>query len=150
METKIRVNVRGYHEDRFGHVNHARYLELLEEARWAHLDDRGLDQAFFKSQGIFPVVAGLTIAYRRPASAGDTLEIVSKVSHVGSRKIEIEQQARFAETGKTCVEATVAVVLVDAHTGRAAPITDTLLTAWPDLAAAHGLPSSPATDETSW
>ena len=150
METKIRVNVRGYHEDRFGHVNHARYLELLEEARWAHLDDRGLDHAFFRSHGIFPVVAGLTIAYRRPASAGDALEITSKVTNVGSRKIEIEQQAQFAATGKACVEATVTVVLVDAKSGRAAPITDALLRAWPDLGAAREDDSPHTNDATTW
>ena len=149
METKIQIRIRGYHEDRFGHVNHARYLELLEEARWAHLDERGLDQAFFKRHGIFPVVAGLTIAYRRPASAGDTVEVVSRVKNVGSRKIEIEQQARFAATGKTCVEATVTVVLVDAATGRAAPISAAVRKAWPDLAASKD-PAQATTDPTTW
>ena len=96
------------------------------------------------------MVAGLTIAYRRPASAGDTLEIRSKVTNVGSRKIEIEQQAQFAATGRACVEATVTVVLVNAKTGRAAPITDALLRAWPDLAAARGANSTQATDATTW
>lgn len=130
METKILIRVRGYHEDRFGHVNHARYLELLEEARWAHLDERGLDHAFFSRHGVFPVVAGLTISYRRPASTGDQLEILSSTSDVGSRKMVIHQEARFMPSEKVCVEADVTVVFVDAKTGRAAPITQDFLDAW--------------------
>ena len=32
MQTKIKV--RGFHLDVYQHVNNARYLEFLEEARW--------------------------------------------------------------------------------------------------------------------
>ena len=56
-----RISVRGYHEDRFGHVNNARYLEFLEEARWAQFAEHGLDTAFFNERGIFPVVVRQTI-----------------------------------------------------------------------------------------
>ncbi|XLM23374.1 thioesterase, partial [Chromobacterium piscinae] len=34
MAHHTRIKVRGYHLDLFGHVNNARYLEFLEEARW--------------------------------------------------------------------------------------------------------------------
>ena len=33
------IKVRGYHLDVYQHVNNARYLEFLEEARWEWLDD---------------------------------------------------------------------------------------------------------------
>ena len=36
---QIDIKVRGYHLDLYGHVNNARYLEFLEEARWAYFDD---------------------------------------------------------------------------------------------------------------
>jgi len=29
------IKVRGYHCDFYGHVNNARFLEFLEEARWS-------------------------------------------------------------------------------------------------------------------
>jgi len=29
------IKVRGYHMDFYGHINNARYLELLEEGRWS-------------------------------------------------------------------------------------------------------------------
>ncbi|WOD06656.1 acyl-CoA thioesterase [Marinomonas sp. GJ51-6] len=37
----IQIKVRGYHLDVFQHVNNARYLEFLEEGRWAFFDEFG-------------------------------------------------------------------------------------------------------------
>ena len=35
------IKVRGYHLDGYQHVNNARYLEFLEEARWGYLEQHG-------------------------------------------------------------------------------------------------------------
>lgn len=35
MTHKTLIKVRGYHLDIYQHVNNARYLEFLEEGRWA-------------------------------------------------------------------------------------------------------------------
>lgn len=118
METITEIAVRGYHEDRFGHVNNARYLEFLEEARWAHLEEQGLDAAFFRKHGVLPVVVRLTISYRRPASAGDVLRIETRVAHSNRRKVVIHQTARLDDSEATCVEADVEAVFLDAETGR--------------------------------
>lgn len=135
--TTTRVTVRGYHEDRFGHVNNARYLELLEEARWAHLEERGLDPDFFDAHGIFPVVVRLSISYRRPASAGDVLEISADVVRAGRRRIVIAQQARLASSDEICVDAEVTAVFLDEKTGRPVPLSDEILQAWPEIRAAR-------------
>ena len=134
--TTTRIKVRGYHEDRFGHVNNARYLEFLEEARWAHLEERGLGIAFFTAHGIFPVVVRLAISYRRPASAGDVLDVTAEVTSASHRRITIAQKASFATSGEVCVEAELKVVFVDDKTGRTVPLTDEILRAWPELSAA--------------
>ncbi|WP_193386247.1 acyl-CoA thioesterase, partial [Yersinia pestis] len=42
MHTHIKV--RGFHIDVFQHVNNARYLEFLEEARWEWLDGQPVFQ----------------------------------------------------------------------------------------------------------
>lgn len=39
MLNKTRIKVRGYHLDLFQHVNNARYLEFMEEGRWAFFDE---------------------------------------------------------------------------------------------------------------
>lgn len=134
-ETRVRIKVRGYHEDRFGHINNARYLELLEEARWAHLEERGLDRAFFKKHAMFPVLVRLSISYRRPASAGDELEVTAHVVGAGRRKVVIAQEAFFAESGEVCVEAEAVAVFLDEKTGRPVPLSDSILNVWPELRA---------------
>ena len=135
--TTTQITVRGYHEDRFGHVNNARYLEFLEDARWEHLDERGLDTAFFKAQGIVPVVVRLSISYRRPASADDVLNITTEATSIGSRKIVFGQEARLASPDKVCVEAEVTTVFLDEKTGRPVPLSDEILRAWPELSVAR-------------
>jgi len=136
--TTTRITVRGYHEDRFGHVNNARYLEFLEEGRWAHLEERGLDAGFFETHGIFPVVVRLSISYRRPTSAGDRLDVTTGVASVGRRRIIIAQEVRLAGSGELCVEAEVTAVFVDAETGRPVPLTEEILGRWPEAADAGG------------
>ena len=139
MEFITQIKVRGFHEDRFGHVNNARYLEFLEEGRWDYLDERG-PQDGFPALGVFPVVVNLSISYRRPTSAGDTVRVSTRVAETGSRKIVMQQTIHQVGTDKLCCEAEVAIVLVDAESGRPAVLNDEIINAWPDLAPAQGSP----------
>ncbi|TFH09290.1 MAG: acyl-CoA thioesterase [Candidatus Atribacteria bacterium] len=140
MEFTTIIKVRGFHEDRFGHVNNARYLEFLEEGRWDYLDARG-PQGGFPALGVFPVVAHLAISYRRPTSAGDTVHVSTRVAEVSSRKIVMHQTIHQEEAKKLCCEADVTLVLVDAATGRPAVLNADIVSAWPDLAQAGSGPS---------
>ena len=135
MDFTTTIKVRGFHEDRFGHVNNARYLEFLEEGRWDYLDARG-PQGGFPALGVFPVVAHLSISYRRPTSAGDAVRVSTRVAKTGSRKIVMQQAIHQEGTEKLCCEAEVSIVLVDATTGRPAILNDEIIRAWPDLALA--------------
>jgi thioesterase-3 len=130
-----RIKVRGYHEDRFGHVNNARYLELFEEARWADFEAHGLDMSFLEEQGVFPVVVRLTVSYRRPASAGDVLNIATAVKRAGRRKVLLTQEAHFEGSGAVCAEAELTVVFLDEATGRPVPLGDAFTRVWPELRA---------------
>ena len=132
MPHTTEIKVRGYHEDRFGHVNNARYLEFLEEGRWDYLDVHG-PRGGFSSHGVFPVVAHLAVSYRRPAQAGDTLIITTQVVDTASRKLVMHQEIHQQATGKLCCEADIDVVLVDAETGRPAVLKDEIVNAWPEL-----------------
>jgi len=131
------IKIRGYHEDRFGHVNNARYLEMLEEARWEQFEENGLDASFFKTNGIFPVVVRQTISYRRPASAGDILRIETTVASAGRRKVVIAHQARFVASDEVCVEAEVTIVFLDEKSGRPVPLEDAVCAVWPELGMAR-------------
>lgn len=69
MKTVTKLIVRSYHIDYFGHVNHARYVEFLEEARWQYLEGNNL-LAPIHEVGAIHVVAELSIKYRKPAKIG--------------------------------------------------------------------------------
>ena len=128
-----KIKIRGYHEDRFGHVNNARYLELLEEARWADFERRGVDAGFLKENGVFPVVVRLSIAYRRPASAGDTVNVSVDVKSAGRRKIVLAQEIRLDGSETVCAEAEIEVVFLDEATGRPVPLGEPFYSVWPEL-----------------
>ena len=132
MAFETTIKVRGFHEDRFGHVNNARYLEFLEEGRWDYLDERG-PRGGFAALGVFPVVVHIDISYRRPSSVGDLLTVATEVADVSSRKIVMHQTISQADSGKLCCEAGVSILLVDAETGRPCSLSDEIRGAWPDL-----------------
>jgi len=67
MQTHIKV--RGYHLDVYQHVNNARYLEFLEEARWDGLEQEEGFQWMTANRIAF-VVVNININYRRPAVPG--------------------------------------------------------------------------------
>lgn len=62
MQTQIKV--RGYHLDVYQHVNNARYLEFLEEARWDGLENSDSFQ-WMTARNIAFVVVNININYRR-------------------------------------------------------------------------------------
>jgi thioesterase III len=131
--TTTQIKIRGYHEDRFGHVNNARYLEFLEDGRWAYLEEHGIDESFFRGYHVFPVVVRLTISYRRPASAGDVLVVTTQLTRRGSRKVILDQEARFASSDEVCVKAEVTAVFLDELTGRPVALGEPFFQAWPEL-----------------
>ncbi|MBM4131076.1 acyl-CoA thioesterase [bacterium] len=58
MPHEMTVRVRGYHCDFYGHLNNARYLELLEEARWQWAESV-MDLPAWQAAGFGFVVAGI-------------------------------------------------------------------------------------------
>ena len=115
------IRVRGYHCDFYGHLNHARYLELLEEARWSYLEDR-MDVRDWQEKNLGIVVASLTINYRRPAPVDTVLEIRSSLGDIGTKTAVINQEMINQATGKLVADAAVTFAVVDTRTGRALPM----------------------------
>jgi thioesterase-3 len=76
------IIIRGYHLDGYQHVNNARYLEFLEEDRWACMSDE-ID--YFAEQKIAWVVANININYRLPGLLGQHLFIETTVTKIGNK-----------------------------------------------------------------
>ncbi len=127
LNKTTQIKVRGFHLDLYNHVNNARYLEFLEEARWNYYEDifeankQTLDNKAF-------VVVNININYRYPAFLSDMLNIEITVKSVSSRSITISQKITCDKHEKLIVDAEVTFVITDVKTGKALPIEGELKT----------------------
>ena len=116
MQTTIKV--RGYHLDVYQHVNNARYLEFLEEARWEWLEEA---EAFhwLQEQKLAFVVVNININYRRPAVLGDVLVIDSEITQLNGKSGIIAQRVLLAGQETVVADATLTFVCIDLRTQKA-------------------------------
>jgi thioesterase-3 len=125
MPHLTRIKVRGYHLDLYSHVNNARYLEFLEEARWTFFEERG-DLQWFLQSGLALVVVNINIDYRRPATMNEQLVIETSVKSIGRRSAVIHQCVKLAGTDKIVAEADVTFAVYDAKQNKAVELTGRL------------------------
>ncbi|UOV17477.1 acyl-CoA thioesterase [Pantoea agglomerans] len=116
MQTTIKV--RGYHLDVYQHVNNARYLEFLEEARWEWLEEV---EAFhwLQEQKLAFVVVNININYRRPAVLGDVLTIDSEITQLNGKSGIIAQRVLLAGQDTVVADAALTFVCIDLRTQKA-------------------------------
>ncbi|MEB5834806.1 YbgC/FadM family acyl-CoA thioesterase [Pantoea dispersa] len=119
MQTTIKV--RGYHLDVYQHVNNARYLEFLEEARWQWLEDADAFHWLLEQQLAF-VVVNININYRRPAVLGDVLHIESEVSQLNGKSGIILQRVVLAGDNTLVADAALTFVCIDLRTQKTVPL----------------------------
>jgi thioesterase III len=117
------IIVRGFHIDVFSHVNNARYLEFMEEARWVIIG-KYIDLKRMQAKGIIFVVVNININYRRPASMGDILELYLGLAKIGGKSAIFYQEIRLKGTDTVVADAQVTFVFADKITGKAVKIDD--------------------------
>ena len=68
--------IQYYETDKMGVTHHSNYIRFMEEARVEFFKNIGFDYFEFEKCGIVSPVVGLNnIKFKRPSTAGDTLEI---------------------------------------------------------------------------
>jgi thioesterase-3 len=117
------IKVRGFHCDMFGHVNNARYLEFLEEARWEWLN-RVTTFDFLERHHLSFVVVGINISYKYPSVLNDVLQVSVELKTIGSKSAAVHQKVIRKPDGKLIAEADVTFAMVDNATGKAVPLSD--------------------------
>jgi thioesterase-3 len=115
------IKVRGYHLDLYGHVNNARYLEFLEEARWALIETH-INLGELKNRGYAFVIVNININYRHAAGLGDVLEIRSNLERIKTKSAVVHQVITLAESGKPIADADITFVILDIHSNKVVPI----------------------------
>jgi len=118
MTMQTTIKVRGYHLDVYQHVNNARYLEFLEEARWQWLEEV---EAFhwLQEQKLAFVVVNININYRRPAVLGDVLTIDSEITQLNGKSGLIAQRVLLAGQDTVVADAALTFVCIDLRTQKA-------------------------------
>ena len=119
MQTKIKV--RGYHIDVYQHVNNARYLEFLEEARWDGLESSESFQ-WMTAHNIAFVVVNININYRRPAVLGDVLTITSQLQQLNGKSGVLTQAVTLDPEGQAVADALITFVCIDLEPQKALPL----------------------------
>jgi acyl-CoA thioester hydrolase len=116
------VQLRWSDPDLYGHVNHARALSLLEDAR--------LVMAADGSSGNAPpvILARLEVDYRRQLfyRPGEHVDVQSWVTRLGTSSVTVRQQLRQDDQ----VAIDLLAVLVHVADDAARPLTDAERTRW--------------------
>jgi thioesterase-3 len=124
MMVHTEIKIRGYHLDMFRHVNNARYLEFLEEGRWAFFD--GNPDFFYPLKGVTFFVVNININYRRPSSLGDVLDIQTRLSKIGNTSGVLRQEIYKKGPGELIADADITFVIADAKTQKPLNLRDRL------------------------
>lgn len=121
----IEMTVRGFHCDLYAHVNNARYLEFLEEARWDWINHTSL-MKFIQERGLSFIVVSITINYRYPAILNNILNISVEPGPIGNSSARVRQVVSRKEDGKIIADAEVTFALIDNSTGKPTAIDEEL------------------------
>ena len=126
------LKIRGYHCDAYGHVNNARYLELLEEARWEFLEP-AIHEKFFEKRNLLFVVVNINISFKKPLVPNQVIDIQLKDIAYNNKSIVVYQEITDKHTGAICSSAQVTFVLLEASTGKPESITQEIIAKFDEL-----------------
>ncbi|PWC15039.1 thioesterase [Brenneria roseae subsp. americana] len=120
------ITVRGYHIDVYQHVNNARYLEFLEDARWQWLETLPTFDWMNRNNIAF-IVVNININYRKPAVLGDKLRIDSEFLQLNTKSGVISQKITRQSDDENIADALLTFVCIDLLTQKALPLEGELL-----------------------
>ncbi|RBY85465.1 thioesterase family protein [Blastococcus sp. TF02A-30] len=109
------VRLRWSDPDMLGHVNHARALSLLEDARLAMVDGR---------PGGSMILARLEVDYLRQLyyRVGEELVVTSWVTRLGTKSFTVRQE--LVQDGEVAIRADVVLVVFDFESNSSRVLTD--------------------------
>lgn len=104
--------IKEHHLDTFAHVNNAKYLELLEEARWEFLNAQGITLSSIQKIGVGPVVLECHIRFVQEITLRQSITIESQLMQY-ENKIGVMRQDIIDQQGALCSTATITFGLMD-------------------------------------
>ncbi|GAB2501389.1 thioesterase family protein [Pseudoxanthomonas sangjuensis] len=112
--------------DAFNHVNNARYLTFLEEARIRWFDSIGEE---WVTDEFAPVVVSVQLNYRQPIPYPADVVVELGVERVGTSSTTIAHRIVNADGRTLYNDGNVVAVWIDRKTGRPRPLPDSIRSA---------------------
>jgi acyl-CoA thioester hydrolase len=104
--------------DAFGHVNNAVYLTYIENARIGYARQvLGIESL----EGLLLIVASVKVDFRSRANLGETLEIGSRTTRVGTKSFDLGHEIR-SQDGRLVAEVSTTLVAFDYDADTTMPI----------------------------
>jgi thioesterase-3 len=104
--------IKESHLDTFGHVNNAKYLEILEEARWHLITENGFGLKDIMKNKIGPVILEVNLKFRKELKIREKIKILTSCTkHEG--KIGYINQKIMNEKGEEAAIAVFTYALFD-------------------------------------
>lgn len=98
--------------DFLGHVNHAKYLSMLEEARWELLAEQGFGFDRLRQERISPVILGVNIQYKKEIVNRELITIETWTGSPIGKVMSLRQVIRKGN-GQIGAEATITYGVMD-------------------------------------
>jgi len=118
-----KISIKASHLDTFGHVNNAKYLEILEEARWDLIESRGYGMETIKKLGQGPTILEINIIYKKELKYKDIIEIHT-TSEKKSRVLSTITHKMYNSANELCCEANYLIGLFDTKLRKLIPPTE--------------------------
>jgi len=105
------------------HVNNARFVTYLEQARFAYLVELGL----FDGKGFFDlglIVADVHLVYLMQIELRQNIQVALRVSRIGNKSMVFEHQIQDQDTGDILATGEIVMVAYDYHAHKTIPVPD--------------------------
>ena len=115
----LEMPVRWRDMDAFSHVNNASYLGYVEEARVSWFKSLSTD---WSGETAAPILAAITVNYRRPAEWPETLAVELFVERIGTKSLTLGHRiVSSSEAGVLYADGNTVMVWVD-RDGQSVPL----------------------------
>lgn len=111
------------HLDTFGHMNHATYLVVFEQARWEFITEHGWGLDRIQERKIGPTILEVKVRYKRELRLREDIKIVSKVYPAEGKLSRIEQ-TMLNSKGEACCTIELLIGVFDMEKRRLIPPPD--------------------------
>ena len=117
----LRIEVRYGDLDPQGHVNNAKYLTYMEQARIGYIRQLGLwPGGSFLNLGV--ILADAQITFRSPIHFGDPVRVWVRIARLGNKSFDMEYQVDHPDSGAVYATGKSVQVTYDYPTGQTTPI----------------------------